>query len=54
MKCFFCNAEVIWNNDFDMEDIYPDSDHNVVSYYQCNACDTEYEVFHDKKKEKNE
>ena len=36
------------------KDIYPDSDHNIVSYYQCDECDTWYEVFHDKKKEKNE
>ena len=31
MKCFFCNAEVRWNNDFDTEDTYPDSDHLIVS-----------------------
>ena len=33
MKCFYCNAEVRWNNDFDTEDTYPDSDHNIVSMY---------------------
>jgi hypothetical protein len=25
------------------------SDHNIVSMYQCDNCDTWYEVFHDKK-----
>ena len=49
MRCFFCNFQVRWNNDFDTEDTYPDSKHTVVSYYTCDECDTEYEVFHDKK-----
>ena len=54
MKCFYCKSEVRWNNDFDTEDTFPDSDHNIVSMYQCDNCDTWYEVFHDKKKEKND
>ena len=54
MKCFYCKSEVRWNNDFDTEDTFPDSDHNIVSMYQCDKCDTWYEVFHDKKKEKSE
>ena len=49
MKCFFCNFEVRWNSDFDTEDTYPNSKHTIVSYYTCYECDTEYEVFHDKK-----
>ena len=49
MKCFYCNAEVRWNNDFDTEDTYPDSDYLIVSMYQCDECDTWYEVFHNKK-----
>ena len=49
MRCFFCNFQVRWNNDFDTEDTYPDSTHPVVSYYTCDECDTEYEVFHNKK-----
>ena len=27
MKCFYCNAEVRWNNDYDTEDTYPESSH---------------------------
>jgi len=50
MKCFYCNAEVRWNNDYDTEDIYPESKHNIVSMYNCDECDTWYEVFHQKKK----
>ena len=49
MKCFYCNADVRWNNDFDTEDTYPDSEHEIVSMYQCDECDTWYEVFHQKK-----
>ena len=54
MKCFYCNAEVRWNNDFDTEDTYPDSEHQIVSMYNCDECNTWYEVFHQKKEEKNE
>ena len=50
MKCFYCNAEVRWNNDYDTEDIYPESKHIIVSMYNCDECDTWYEVFHQKKK----
>ena len=52
MKCFYCNEEVRWNNDFDTEDIYPDSDHLIVSMYSCDKCNAWYEVFHEKKKDK--
>ena len=31
MKCFYCNAEVRWNEDYDTEDTYPDSEHDIVS-----------------------
>ena len=49
MKCFYCNKKVRWNNDFDTEDTYPNSDHLIVSMYQCDSCDSWYEVFHEKK-----
>ena len=52
MKCFYCNSDVRWNNDFDTEDTYPDSDHEIVSMYECDKCNTWYEVFH-QLKEKN-
>ena len=48
------NAEVRWNNDFDTEDTYPDSKHTIVSMYNCDECDTWYEVFHQKKEKKDE
>ena len=42
MKCFYCNAEVKWNSDYDTEDAFPDSDHLIVSMYNCDECDTWY------------
>ena len=39
-------------DDFDTEDTYPDSEHQIVSMYNCDECDTWYEVFHQKKEEK--
>ena len=50
MKCFFCNTEVRWNNDFDAEDVNPESEHNIISYYECHKCKAWYEVYTDKKK----
>ena len=54
MKCFYCNSEVRWNNDYDTEDIFPDSEHLIVSMYNCDKCGAWYEVFHEKKGEKND
>ena len=49
MKCFYCSAEVRWNNDFDTKDTHPESDYSIVSMYQCDECDTWYEVFNNRK-----
>ena len=54
MKCFYCSSEVRWNNDYDTEDTYPDSEHTIVSMYNCDECDTWYEVFSHKREKKNE
>ena len=54
MKCFYCDTEVRWNNDFDTKDTYPDSEHEIVSMYECDNCNTWYEVFHQKKEKKND
>jgi hypothetical protein len=32
MKCFYCNNEVRWNNDFDTEDTNPDSEYSNSKY----------------------
>ena len=54
MKCFICNSKVIWGNDFDAEDVYPDSEFLFMSNYSCTICNAEYEVMHSKKEETNE
>tara|TARA_R110002126_G_scaffold4475_1_gene23536 strand:+ start:46 stop:213 length:168 start_codon:yes stop_codon:yes gene_type:complete len=51
MNCFICNGEVIWGNDFDAEDVYPDSEYLIMSNYSCSKCNADYEVMHGKKKE---
>jgi hypothetical protein len=38
MKCFFCDTEVRWNNDFDLEDVNPDSEYTITSMYECDNC----------------
>ena len=50
-KCFHCKKELLWQNDFDTEDTYPDSEHQIVSMYQCNnkKCEAWYEVYTYKK-----
>ena len=52
-EMFYCDNEVRWNNDFDTEEIpeetYNASEYSIVSMYQCDKCDTWYEVFHTKK-----
>ena len=51
MKCFYCNKKVRWHNDYDTADTYPDSEHSIVSMYQCDNCSAWYEVFHEKKEQ---
>jgi len=52
MKCFYCNAEVIWQNDYDAEDVNEESEYTIISMYDCKECNTWYEVY-SHKKEKN-
>ena len=52
MKCFYCNAEVIWQNDYDAEDVTPESEYTIISMYDCKECNTWYEVYSHKKEEK--
>lgn len=45
MKCFYCDSEVRWNNDYDTDSIDPDSDHEIISMYECDKCKSWYEVY---------
>ena len=31
MKCFYCNTDVRWNNDFDADDVNEESEYEIVS-----------------------
>ena len=48
MKCFFCDTEVRWNNDYDVED----SEYEIISMYECDNCKAWYEVSTNKKETK--
>jgi len=54
MKCFYCDTEVRWNNDFDTEDTHPESEHDIVSMYECDKCKAWYEVYTVKKNKKED
>jgi|TARA_A200000159_G_scaffold30131_1_gene26697 hypothetical protein len=49
MKCFICNGDVLWGNDFDAEDVYDNDEYLFVSNYSCKNCNASYEVCHGKK-----
>lgn len=43
MECFVCQGDVIWQSDFDGEDVgYPTFE--IVTFYTCMDCKAEYEV----------
>jgi hypothetical protein len=53
-KCFSCNSNLIWQNDYDTEDVgQEDSEYLMVSMYQCSdeKCRAWYEVYHGLKEE---
>ena len=50
-KCFSCQTELIWQNDYDGEDVVPDTNYLIVSMYECPQCNAWYEVYHGKREE---
>lgn len=53
MKCFYCGTEVRWNNDYDAEDVNEESEHEIISMYECDSCKAWYEVYTVKKDKEN-
>ena len=50
MKCWVCNAELIWRGDHDLEQ-EPDYDgHTIVTNLSCPQCNAFVEVYHGGKK----
>lgn len=47
-KCFSCGEDLIWQNDYDTEDVAPDTEYSIVSMYQCpnEECKAWYEMYH--------
>ena len=50
--CYFCGAELIWQNDWNFEEVYGDGE-GIVSYYYCFncGCDAEFSLRTDKEEE---
>lgn len=53
MKCWHCNSNIVWNSDYDFEDLGYDGD-GIVSILTCSnkKCGAEYECRLPLKKEK--
>ena len=49
MNCYICSGDVIWGNDFDAGDVYPDSEYLIMSNYNCTNCNATYEILHGEK-----
>ena len=48
MKCPYCETELIWGNDFDIDDDLEGRE-GVLSFWTCPDCSTEIEVrYYDK------
>ena len=47
-KCFHCDEELTWQNDYDTEDVGGDEVYLIVSMYQCpnEECKAWYEMYH--------
>ena len=48
MKCWHCDAELIWGGDCSMEELNDgeESDYDFFSNFHCPKCDSYVEVFH--------
>ena len=44
IRCYHCGEEMIWNNDFDFEDVGREGD-GVASFFHCPNCGTEAEIY---------
>lgn len=42
-KCWYCGSDLVWDNDFDLEDIEPCEigESGIVSYLHCSNCNAE-------------
>jgi RNase P subunit RPR2 len=47
MKCYHCNEEIIWGNDFDIEE--ENDEYSILSVLHCPNCDALHEVYYPRK-----
>lgn len=45
IKCHKCGKEMIWQNDYDLEDLYCEEVTGILSFYDCEDCDIHYEIY---------
>lgn len=46
MKCWYCESEVIWQNDFTFEDYGYEEEEGIITVMTCSndGCKAEYEI----------
>ena len=52
MNCWSCNTELIWNNDFDLED--KNKDFKILTILTCPKCESMVECYHERKEQEDE
>ena len=45
MNCWYCNTELIWGGDHDLDD-YEDMDYDIITNLSCPKCESYVEVYH--------
>lgn len=44
IKCHKCGKEMIWQNDFDLQDFDYEEREGIISFYDCPDCNISYEI----------
>lgn len=47
-KCFYCDADLIWQSDVmmcEINDFYEGDEDSICTYYTCSGCGMNYEVY---------
>ena len=50
MNCYYCNTELIWGGDHDIEPTEDNEDYDIVSNLSCPKCHTIVDVYHPSEK----
>ena len=48
MKCYHCNEEIIWGNDFDLEED-ENEEYGILSILHCPNCDALHVLYYPRK-----